>query len=149
MNTHFCVLIFCIWLSLLFQERNFLRKKVFLLIDCGIPRDSQSQYLVKCVGDQRCQRATILIWYWEALVGSAIWNILAHQRLWSSHALWHDGCCFTILGLQGGHEPSGFCTGKTFYQFSTGCRHGGLQLPSLEWWARATGLLQCLSERIL
>ena len=56
----------------------------------GIPRDSQCQYLVKCVGDQRRQCATILIWHCEALVGSAIWHILAHRRLWSSHALWHN-----------------------------------------------------------
>ena len=27
----------------------------------GIPRDSQCQYLIKCVGDQRCRCATILI----------------------------------------------------------------------------------------
>ena len=40
----------------LFQE---CRKKLLLLID--IPRDSQCQYLIKCVGDQRHWCATILI----------------------------------------------------------------------------------------
>ena len=56
----------------------FSEKKLFLLID---HRDSQGQYLVKCMGDQRCQCATILIWHWQAIAGSAIWNILAHRRL--------------------------------------------------------------------
>ena len=44
-----------------------------------IPRDSQCQYLIKCVGDQRRRCAIILIWHCETLVGSAIWHILAHR----------------------------------------------------------------------
>ena len=60
-----------------------MQKKLLLLIvviDC-IPRDSQSQYLIKCMGDQRRRCATILIWRWEALAGSAICHILSHRRL--------------------------------------------------------------------
>ena len=40
-------------------------------------RYSQLQYL-KCVGDQRSQCVTILIWHWEALEGSVIWHILVY-----------------------------------------------------------------------
>ena len=33
-------------------------KKLLLIITAGIPRDSQCQYLIKCVGDQLCRYVT-------------------------------------------------------------------------------------------
>ena len=77
MNTHFCVLFFCISLFLLFQECSFLRKKATLtiltLVYLGIPSAniSLSAWEIKGAGVP-----LFSYWHWEAL--AAIWHILAH-----------------------------------------------------------------------